>query len=387
MEAETSSAVEILDRMVAFETISARPNLDFVRYVEDQLMREGVPAHLSHDGAGERANIHAAIGPAVSGGVVLNGHTDVVPVDGQDWTSNPFRLAQRDDRRSARGAVDMKGFLACMLAAVPMWSKKDLKRPIHVSMCYDEEIGGLGAPALVADMGRTVPRPSLAIVGEPTEMNIIAGHKGGFEFRTEFSGLEAHAADPGKGASAIFFAARFINHLEDLANQLADQPDAESPYDPPYTTLNVGTIEGGTARNIIPGRCALDWELRPLPGDDSEALLAGINDYVQTRLLPEMRRLYPDADIRTKLQAKVPALDHRNSDEAATFLHAITGLDNTAVVSFGTDAGHFCNAGISTAVFGPGSIAQAHKPDEYIEVSQIAACMSFFNRLGDHLAQ
>lgn len=387
MEAETAHALLMLDRMVAFETISARPNLDLIRFVEQYLSQEGIPSHICHDETGERANIHAMIGPAVDRGVVLNGHTDVVPVDGQRWASNPFRLTERAGRLYGRGAVDMKGFLACMLAAIPVWKQKPLKRPIHISMCYDEEIGGFGAPILLADMARTVPRPSVAIVGEPTGMRIITGHKGAFEMRTEVTGFEAHASDPRKGANAILFAARFISYLEQRACELAAAPDPESSFDPPFATISVGTVHGGIARNIIPGSCAFDWELRLIPGTDGEALIAGICDYASGTLLPELRRQYPGADIRIQTQAKVPALDHQNSHEAVALLTEITGLNNTDVVSFGTDAGHFGNAGISTVVFGPGSIEQAHKPDEYIELSEVGRCMAFLDKLGDRLAQ
>jgi acetylornithine deacetylase len=384
-DVRTGEAVQVLERLVAFESISARPNLDLVGYVRDYLATRGVTAHLSYDDARARANLHATIGPAVDGGVVLNGHTDVVPVEGQVWTSDPFTLTERAGRLHGRGAVDMKGFLACMLASVPAWQARPLKRPIHVSMCYDEEIGGFGAPVLVEDMGRTAPHPSVAIVGEPTGMRIVSGHKGGFEMRTVITGFEAHASDPRKGANAIVFAARFIAMLDDLGRELAAAPRAGSPFDPAWSTISVGTIHGGAARNIIAGSCAFDWELRPVPGDDGTALIARVDDYARTVLLPEMRAASPSADIRTVTEARVPPLNHEDAREAVALLCELTGQNGADVVSFGTDAGHFCDAGISTVVFGPGSIEQAHKPDEYIERSQIDACMSFLDRLGDRL--
>jgi len=387
VESYTSKAIAILERLVAFKSISALSNLDIISYIEEYLRQQGIKAHISYDDSKQRANIHAMIGPGVDGGVVLNGHTDVVPVEGQTWTSEPFVLAERDGRLYGRGAVDMKGFLACMLAAVPMWKEKTLNRPIHISMCYDEEIGGFGAPVLVDDMSKTVPHPAIAIVGEPTQMKIITGHKGGNEMRTEITGFEGHASDPRKGVSAIYYGTAFISHLYDLARQLAASPDEQSPFEPPYTTINVGTIQGGAARNIIAGHCAFDWELRPLPGDDDDQLIAGIRDYAENVLLPEMRQQYPQADIKIESQAKVPGLDYKTAGPAARLISEITGLNSTGVVSFATDAGHFCNANISTVVFGPGSIDQAHKPDEYIEISQISACMSFLNKLGDQLAK
>lgn len=384
-DVRTGEAVSVLERLVGFESLSARPNLDIVGYVRDYLAALGVAAHLSFDDSGHRANLHATIGPLVDGGVVLNGHTDVVPVDGQAWTSDPFRLIERDGRLYGRGAVDMKGFLACMLASVPVWQAKVLSRPIQISMCYDEEIGGLGAPILVDDMGRTAPRPRIAIIGEPTGMRIISGHKGGLEMRTVITGFEAHASDPRKGVNAIICAARFIAMLDDLRRDLASRPRAGSPFDPAWTTISVGTIHGGAARNIIAGTCAFDWEIRPVPGDDGDALIARVADYARTVLLPEMRAASPAAAIETEIEARVPALNDEDAREAVALLSELTGQNSAEVVAFGTDAGHFCNAGISTVVFGPGSIEQAHKPDEFIERSQIAACMSFLDRLGDRL--
>jgi len=383
----TTDAIAILERLVGFKTISALTNLDIIQYIEDYLKSHGIESNLSYDETGERSNIHAIIGPAIDGGVVLNGHTDVVPVEGQEWTADPFTLIERDNRLYGRGAVDMKGFLACMLAAVPVWKQKPLTRPIHISMCYDEEIGGFGAPVLVRDMGKTVPHPAIAIVGEPTMMNIITGHKGGYEMHTEITGLEAHSSDPRKGASAIRYAADLISHIYGIADRLKNAPDNQSPYDPSYTTINIGTIHGGSGANIVAGHCSFEWEFRPMPDDDGDKILAEINEYAFNELLPRMRQHYPQADIDITTLAKVPGLDHKNADQAAQLISEITGINSTGVVSFGTDAGHFCNADISTVVFGPGSIDQAHKPDEYIEISQLDACMSFFNKLGDHLSK
>ena len=387
MKSSTTDAIAILERLVGYKTISALTNLDIISYIENYLKDHGIEAHLSYDDSGERANIHAMIGPSVSGGVVLNGHTDVVPVEGQVWSSDPFVLKQHNGRLQGRGSVDMKGFLACMLAAVPMWKQKPLQRPIHISMCYDEEIGGFGAPVLVENIGKTVPKPAIAIVGEPTGMQIVTGHKGGNEMRTEITGLEAHSSDPRKGVSAIYYATAFISYLYGLAEEYKNAPHTDSPYDPPYTTLSVGTIHGGAATNIIAGHCDFDWEFRLLPGEDGDKLLKQITDYAMNDLLPQMRQHYPQADIKIITQAEVPGLDHKSADLAARLISDITGLNSSGVVSFATDAGHFCNADISTVVFGPGSINQAHKPDEYIEISQIEACMTFFNKLGDHLSK
>ena len=387
MKNRTETAIKILGELVSFKTLSGQSNLEMIGYVEGYLRDKGISAHLSYDETGKRANIHALIGPLVDGGVVLNGHTDVVPVEGQLWTSNPFVLREDQGRLFGRGAVDMKGFLACMLASIPAWKAKPLKVPIQISMCYDEENGGFGAPVLVANMEQTAPRPAVAIVGEPTRMKIFAGHKGGFEMRTTVSGFEAHASDPRKGVSAISYAVKFISYLDKIAADLAQNASADSAFDPSYTTINTGTIHGGAARNIIAGTCVFDWELRPIPSDNGDALIDQIRAFAESELLPAMQKTSPNAKIETEMLARVPALDQAAAQAASTLLREITGLNSTSVVAFATDAGHFCNAGISTAVFGPGSIEQAHKPDEFIEISEIEACLDFLDQLGDRLCQ
>ncbi len=387
MDLYIARAIAYLDRLVGFKTLSALPNLDMVNFIIEQLARDGVACHVSYDESGNRANLHALIGPEVAGGVVLNGHTDVVPVDGQDWSGDPFVLSNRDGRLYGRGAVDMKAFLACMFAAVPMWQKKALKKPVHICVCYDEEIGGFGAPGLVADMCQKVPRPAIAIVGEPTGMQIVTAHKGGFEMRTIITGQEAHSSDPRMGVNAIFYATRFIAYLDEMAKRLAETPDEDSRFEPNYTTINVGTIKGGVARNTVAGHCTFDWEMRPLPSTDGKQLIAQINEFAMTTLLREMRAISPTADIRIEMQADVPALGPRQAAPAVAFIANITGCNATHGVSFGTDAGHFAAADISTVVMGPGCIEQAHKPDEFIEISQIEKCLRFFDKLGDELAR
>ncbi len=387
MEDRVNSAIAILDRLVAFESLPGQPNLDLIAYVSDHLAEAGIESALSLDDSGGRANLHAWIGPAVDGGVVLNGHTDVVPVDGQAWTSDPFRLTRRGGKLYGRGSVDMKGFLACMLAAVPVFQSHPLVRPVHLTFCYDEEIGGLGAPHLVARMMAECPRPAIAIIGEPTGMRIVSGHKGGFEMRTEITGLAGHAADPRRGVNALVFAGRFIARLEAMAVNLAGAARENSGFDPPFSTVNVGTLKGGTARNVIAGHCIMEWELRPIPGEDGLAILEEIDRFAREDLLPEMQALSPEASIVTVAEAVVPGLDPADAAAAVALVGEITGSDSTECVSFGTDAGHFCQSGISTAVFGPGSITRAHRPDEFIEESEIAACLAFLDKLALRLAQ
>jgi acetylornithine deacetylase len=281
----------------------------------------------------------------------------------------------------------MKGFLACMLAAVPLFQARPLAQPVHLTFCYDEEIGGLGAPHLVAQMMAEGPRPAVAIVGEPTEMRVVSGHKGGFEMRSEIVGLAGHAADPRQGVNALFIAGRFIAKLEEMAAQLAGEARENSSFDPPYSTINVGTLHGGAARNIIAGHCIIEWELRPIPGENGRAILNEIDRFARETLLPEMRILAPQATILTIEEAVVPGLDPAEAAAAVALIGEITGLSGTECVSFGTDAGHFCQSGISTAVFGPGSITRAHRPDEFIEEQELAACLAFLDKLALRLAQ
>lgn len=385
MSDRVNSAIAILDRLVSFPSLPGKSNLQLIGYVREYLAGHRIESFLSQDDTGMRANLHALIGPRIEGGVALNGHTDVVPADGQSWSSDPFRLTRRDDRLYGRGAVDMKGFLACMLAAAPMFRTRSLARPVHLTFCYDEEIGGLGAPVLIADMAARGPLPAIAIVGEPTAMQIVAGHKGGCEMRTEITGLEGHASDPRKGANAIFAAARFIARLEEMSTKLAEQKRSGSPFDPPYSTISVGTIHGGAARNIIAGQCAFDWELRPMPGEDADAILAEIARFSLGELVTQMRAVAPTAAINIIEEARVPALDPTEAAVAVALIRNTTGLAEARCVSFGTDAGYFCRAGISAAVFGPGRIERAHKPDEFITVDELAACLSYFEQLAEHL--
>ena len=387
MQPLIESAKEILSRLVGFRSLSGQSNLDLITYVKGYLEDQGVQTFLSYDETGQKANLFASIGPNIEGGVLLNGHTDVVPTAGQDWSQDPFCLKERDGKLYGRGAVDMKGFLACSLAMVPHFKKTNLQRPILLSFCYDEEIGGFGAPVLASDIIARMPKPAVAIVGEPTQMKLVTGHKAGFEMRTEFVGYSAHASDPRKGVSATEFAARYIGKIIEIADRCSVNSDLTSLFEPPYTSFNIGTIHGGVARNITANTCAIDWELRPIPGEDGHVLLAELQYFCDQELLPVMRAVFPDAQINTIIEADVPGLWAEESSAAVRFIRRVTGLNGSEVVSFGTDAGHFERAGISTVVFGPGSIEQAHKPDEYIELSEISKCLAFLQDVTCDLSQ
>lgn len=380
-----ANAIDILDHLVAFPSISRRPNSDITGYIRGVLASHGIDSTLSFEETGERANVFATIGPAVDGGVVLNGHTDVVPVEGQAWRTDPFTLTRDGDRLYGRGSVDMKGFLACVLASAPMFRAANLTRPIHIAFSFDEEIGGYGMPVLLDWMAAHAPRPEVVIVGEPTEMQIITGHKGGYEMRTEVTGHAVHSSDPGQGVNAISYAMRLIAKIEEMGRARAAAPFATSPFLPPFSTFNVGMIEGGAARNMTAGWCSFYWEYRPLPGEDGAAMIAEIEGHAATTLTPEMQAIAPASGIKVITEVAVPALDDRNADKAVSLISEVTGLNSRNVVSFGTDAGYFSDAGLSVAVFGPGSITRAHKPDEYITTAELAEGLNFLNKLTERL--
>ncbi len=386
MRKTLDGAIEILEHLVGFDSVSGKPTHEIVTYIVNYLKQHGVESTLSYDESGERANVFATIGPESDGGVVLNGHTDVVPVTGQNWSSDPFTLTRKDDRFYGRGSVDMKGFLACALASVPLFKSAKLTRPIHLAFSFDEEIGGLGMPALIESMANLSYRPKVVIVGEPTGMRLITAHKGGFEMRTEITGHEVHSCNPSKGVSAISVACKFITKIEQVAAILAADPYTDSSFEPPFGTFNVGTIEGGNARNATAGHCNFNWEFRPMPGENGAQIIAEIEQYAMQELLPAMRVISAKTDIKTITEAPVPALNDANAEEAIALVCQLTGLNSHGVVSFGTDAGYFSDAGLSTVVFGPGDINRAHKADEYIERDELVEGLDFLSTLAKQLS-
>lgn len=386
MSDRLQNAIKILEQLVGFHSVSGNPNIQITGYIQQYLLQHRVESTFSFDETGERANIFATIGPAIDGGVVLNGHTDVVPVDGQDWATDPFVLSQKGDLLFGRGSVDMKGFLACVLASVSTFQAAGLKKPIHIAFSYDEEIGGLGMPVLLHNMAQKPFRPEIVIIGEPTDMNIITGHKGGFEMRTEITGLAVHSCDPTKGANAIDAAMKLIARIEEIAEIRASNPIAGSLFQPAYPTFNIGMIEGGAARNATAGWCNVNWEYRSMPGEDGAATIAEIEAYAKSEILPVLKAVSPDTDIRIITEVAVPPLNDANVAAAAEFVSAITGINERGVVSFGTDAGYFSDAGFSTVVFGPGDISRAHKADEFITVNELAQGLDFLGKVAERLS-
>ena len=385
MHSRQSQTISILERLVRFPSLPGQPTKEIIGYIQSELNQQGIDCTLSFDHTGERANLFATIGPQIKGGVLLNGHTDVVPVAGQSWSTDPFTLTRTDNKLYGRGSVDMKGFLACMIASVPVWKESTLSKPVHLAFTFDEEIGGFGMPVLLDSMKQMNVQPDAVIVGEPTECQLITGHKGGFEMRTEITGHEVHSCNPVKGVNAISIAAALINKIDEIGRRFSASPVTDSPFDPPYSTFNIGTIEGGMARNATAGRCQFNWELRQMPGVDGEKIIDEIRSYAQDELLPPMRAVDKNTDIKIITEAPVPPMDDRNADKAAELICQLTGTNSRGVVSFGSDAGYFSDAGFSTVLYGPGSINRAHKPDEYITAEEIDQGLEFMDKLAAYL--
>lgn len=382
MPGRTYSPVQMIERLVAFDTTSRESNLALIGFIADYLQQRGLPATLIHNAERTKANLYATIGPADVGGVVLSGHTDVVPVDGQDWHSDPFQVVARDGRLHGRGTADMKSFSAVILALLPEFLAAPLKLPVHLALSYDEEVGGLGAPGIVAHLLKNGPRPKLVIVGEPTEMEVVDAHKSVVAVDTVVTGLEAHSSATHQGVNAIMVAAELIAFLGQLAEELqvTGNPTAHR-FDPPYSTLSVGGIEGGTARNIIPRHCCFKWACRMLPGETAEALLQRLDDHAEAAVLPRLRKIYPQASIVSREIASMPSLHPEPGSAAETLALSLVASNRTHAVSYGTEAGLFQAAGVPTIVCGPGNIREAHKPDEFIELTQVEACVGFMRRL------
>ena len=368
----------ILADLVAFESVTETSNLDIVRYIEARLARLGIESELTFDGAREKANLCATFGRDGDGGVALSGHTDVVPA-GVGWSAPPFRLTEKDGKLFARGAADMKGFIACALACAPAFAAARLRRPIHLALSFDEESRSAGAPILVAAM-RQKRAPAAAVVGEPTMMKIVAGHKAGFEATTDFFGVAAHASDPRAGVNAAFFAARFVCEIEAMALECARRPRPRSDFEPPYSTLSVGVVAGGVARNMLPQTCEVAWEYRPLPDEDAAAAVARIEKIV-ARLDGEMRAQNPRAGAKNRFIDSYPGLPFEPDSPALRLARELLPEGGCEVVAYGADAGCFHRGGIPAVLAGPGDIAQAHKPDEFVAVAQLAECLDFLSRL------
>lgn len=375
-------AILILGDLVGFPTVTSQSNLDLVDYAANRLEPFSSELWLTHDVERRKANLLATIGPVIDGGVVLSGHTDVVPADEVDWTGAPFLAMRREQRIYGRGTADMKGFIACALAMAPTFASLPLEVPVHIALTFDEEVGCKGAPILIQDLQARGPKPSAVIVGEPTGMRIVTAHKGCYEYTTTITGVEGHGSQPHLGVNAVQCGARFVNRLMELGEELRQRAPQHSPYDPPHTTISAGTIRGGSARNVLAGECVVEWEMRPINKADAELVFAGLAAFGD-----ELREaMGPEATIHTEREGEVDGLEEDPTSAALALMTDLLGTQATGVVPFGTEAGLFQQAGIPAVVCGPGSIEVAHQPDEYLGIDQLEACLDMMEGLGEKLS-
>jgi acetylornithine deacetylase len=373
------SALELAQRLIGFDTTSRGSNLALIDFAQEVVEAAGGRCRRSYNDAGNKANLFATFGPEGDGGYVLSGHTDVVPVDGQAWSSGPFQAEVRDGLLYGRGASDMKSFLAVALALVPEMASAKLARPIHLALSYDEEVGCAGVPGLIADLAAANIRPALAIIGEPTEMRVVGAHKSGTGVRTRCHGLEGHSSAPHKGASAVMMVGEFIAAVSQVGVEL--QADRDARFDPPYSTTQANVVSGGTALNILAREAGVTWECRMLPGRDPNTVVARVQELAETVILPKYRSGAPEATIETRVVTSYPGLALDADSPAVALARELSGANAVETVAYGTEAGLFQQAGIPAVVCGPGSIDQAHKPDEFVALSEIAACEAFLRRL------
>lgn len=381
------TAVNLLTELVSFNSESSLSNLPLVERIREYLSAAGLPVETRLDESGEKASLLATLGPAVGGGVVLSGHTDVVDAVNQRWQTPPFELREQDGRLYGRGSCDMKGFIACVLAQVPAFAAANLKTPAHIALSRDEELGCIGMPDMLDMISKAKISPSVAIVGEPTSMRVVAGHKGGCEVRTVFTGTPAHSGSPSAGSGAVVPAARFVVFLAELEEEMRNNQRAESMFNPPHGLINAGILRGGEARNIVPGNCEVMWHYRTLPEEDAAVLVGRARDYAAQKLLPAMRAGGHFANIEMHIESEYPGLSPDADSPAVKLAQTLLGESSYAVAPYGADAGHFQRGGIPAVLVGPGDIAQAHKPDEFIALSEMERCLCFLDDLRGYLSQ
>jgi len=371
------NSLKILSDLIAFKTVSGEDNNSLINYCDEILNKLGATSFKTYDDQKKRVNLFATLKakiPSKKKPIIFSGHTDVVPVS-KDWNTDPFLATIKDEKVFGRGACDMKGFIACTLAYAPIFSKTNLDRDIHFSFTFDEETACQGAPLLINELKRKSMNSGICIVGEPTSMKIIDAHKGCYEYTTYFKGLAGHGSAPDKGINAVEYAVKYISKLIELREILKTKVPKNSIFDPPYTTIQIGGISGGIARNVIADRCQVDWEMRPVIKKDGEFVNNEMDKYVSTKLLPEMTKVFPKSLIKKEIIGEIIGFNRLEKSEACEFISSLTGDNSREVVSFGTEAGLFQEIGISTVVCGPGSIEQAHKIDEFVTLDQIKKCL------------
>jgi acetylornithine deacetylase len=373
-----NNSIKILTDLIAFKTVSGEDNTSLINYCDEILKKLGATSFKTFDKENpKQQNLFATIKAKKSNGkkpIILSGHTDVVPVS-KGWNTDPFKATVKGDKLFGRGACDMKGFIACALAFAPIYSKANLDRDIHFSFTFDEETACLGAPILIEELKKRGIKNGICIIGEPTNMKIIDAHKGCYEYTTYFEGLAGHSSAPHKGVSAVEYAARYVNRLIELREELKNRAPKDSIFDPPHSTLQIGGIFGGIAHNVIADKCHVNWETRPVTKEDGIFLNLELDKYVDEILLPEMKKVFSDSSIKKKIIGEVIGFNREKKSDACELVSSLTGDNSRQVVSFGTEAGLFQEIGISTVVCGPGSIEQAHKIDEYIVLNEIKKCL------------
>jgi len=372
-------SLDLTHRLIAFDTTSRGSNLALIDFAQELLEEAGARCRRTFDASGKNAHLFATLGPDRHGGTVLSGHTDVVPVDGQEWSSDPFRPEVRGNNLFGRGACDMKGFIGVALSRLPNIAHAKLAHPIHFALSYDEEVGCTGVRELLADLKTNDIRPELAIIGEPTLMKVVGAHKAGAVLHTHCHGREGHSSAPEKGANAVMMAGEFVRLLEEMWDEL--RTDADSAFDPPHTTLQANMIEGGSASNILARDAHVTWEYRALPGRDADAIVQRVRERAEREILAKYRKRAPEARLETILHASYPGLAMDEASPAVRVALALSGANHAEAVSYGTEAGHFQRAGIPSVICGPGSIEQAHKADEFVALAQLEACGQFLDKV------
>jgi len=375
----------LLGDLISYPSISSNSNVEVIGYMAQRLQEIGADVQLQFTPDGQKANLFGTLGPDGPGGIVLSGHSDVVPVMDQDWTHDPFEMIERDGRLYGRGTCDMKGFIAAAISKAADYAALPLTRPVHFAFTHDEETGCLGAQALAPWLQERAIRPALAIIGEPTMMQVIEGHKGCCEYTTHFHGRAGHGSMPDLGINAVEYAVRYVTRLMQIGEDLKSRAPANSRFDPPWTTINTGSLNGGAIHNVIPETASVQWEFRPVQNSDFTYVKGAVEDYVQSVLLPAMRKVDPSASITTEVIGEVAGLEPATVNEARDILMELTGSNHSSVVPFGTEAGIFSEIGMNVAVCGPGSIEQAHKPDEYLAIDQLQKCLAMLDGLEANL--
>ena len=380
-------SLELIDRLISFDTTSNRSNLPLIEFVQNYLSELGIESHLTYDESREKANLFATLGPSDRPGIILSGHTDIVPVANQNWTVDPYSVTRKGERLYGRGMADMKAYIAVSLAFAKVFQDRGVQVPVHYALSYDEEVGALGVPRLIEDMLDRVVMPFACIVGEPSNMNVVKAHKGKIVCRAEFKGVEAHSGVAHIGANAIEAAGKTIAYISEMGRKFRDEgPYDEEFEDPTYTTVQICMMNGGTAVNIVPNFAGFDFDIRHLPVQDPYDILAGIGDFMERAALPELRRVSDKTEANVIVHpGGAIALDTDEDAQVIRLAKTLTETNETRKVGFGTEAGYFQEAGIPTVVCGPGHVDQAHQPDEFVELEQVALCERFFRNLSQRL--